>query len=508
MNQGKDSQKRVCRDEVCETVEGMPGERAMIMYTPFFILLSISTLTVLSLVSFAKDLTDTSNRADYVIITSSGYALVAEKLADFRHRKNGFTTMIVDVDSVMAQFGKGLSPDTALKSFMQFAVKNWSEPKPQFFVLAGNINVIPSHPQPETLLGLGVAPADSILMIDQWFVDDPVSGGMITADACIGRLPAWDSSGLSIMVDKIIAYESDTSAAWCNRAISLADYRQEDGSVFEEDAARLRLFLDSLWTDTVSVHVRSDSPSHLDSTGFVNLWSEGAAIVAYTGHADPILFSYSHYFTTWSIDSLKNGGRLPVCFLGGCDLTFDTGPEVSIPTHLLDHEGGGAVAVISSEGLMFENTAVMFYTSLIQTMIKEPDEPLGKVYEATMPAWESDIAHRFTLLGDPALIAKHSLVSTRVTPPSLAPRSFALKQNYPNPFNPTTVISYQISAVSHVTLKVYDVIGRLVATLVDEKQNTGTHSVTFTADRLPSGVYFYRLEAGSYMDTKKLVVLK
>ncbi|HQT91598.1 MAG TPA: T9SS type A sorting domain-containing protein, partial [Candidatus Kryptobacter bacterium] len=89
-----------------------------------------------------------------------------------------------------------------------------------------------------------------------------------------------------------------------------------------------------------------------------------------------------------------------------------------------------------------------------------------------------------------------------------SPANFSLGQNYPNPFNPTTVISYQLSAVSHVTLKVYDVLGREVGTLVNQKEGAGTYSVTFDGSRLPSGVYFYRITAGNFVDIKKLVLLK
>ena len=97
---------------------------------------------------------------------------------------------------------------------------------------------------------------------------------------------------------------------------------------------------------------------------------------------------------------------------------------------------------------------------------------------------------------------------TGVKSKAASPKTWALYQNYPNPFNPSTIISYQIPLMSFVRLKLYDVLGREVMTLVNEKQNAGSHSVSFNAANLPSGVYFYRLQAGNYTATKKLVFIK
>ncbi len=88
------------------------------------------------------------------------------------------------------------------------------------------------------------------------------------------------------------------------------------------------------------------------------------------------------------------------------------------------------------------------------------------------------------------------------------PFRFSLSQNYPNPFNPTTAISYELSANGYVSLKIFDVLGREIKTLVSERQTAGKHSVTLDASGLPSGVYFYRLQAGTYSETKKLLLLK
>ena len=99
--------------------------------------------------------------------------------------------------------------------------------------------------------------------------------------------------------------------------------------------------------------------------------------------------------------------------------------------------------------------------------------------------------------------------TTSVNGPSITtPKSFSLMQNFPNPFNPSTVIKYQLTANVFVTLKIYDVLGREVKTLINEHQSAGTHNITFHASNLASGIYFYRLQAGVYNDTKKLLLLK
>jgi len=88
------------------------------------------------------------------------------------------------------------------------------------------------------------------------------------------------------------------------------------------------------------------------------------------------------------------------------------------------------------------------------------------------------------------------------------PSEFLLEQNYPNPFNPRTDVKFQIAASNHVKLSVYDVLGREVVTLMNEWKNAGTYSVAFDATQLSSGMYLYRLQSGSYVEAKKMVVIK
>jgi len=88
------------------------------------------------------------------------------------------------------------------------------------------------------------------------------------------------------------------------------------------------------------------------------------------------------------------------------------------------------------------------------------------------------------------------------------PEKFNLSQNYPNPFNPSTTIQYSLSSSQFVTLKVYDVLGNEISTLIDEHKQAGFYEVSFNASSLPSGSYFYRLQIGNYSETKKMLLLR
>jgi hypothetical protein len=97
---------------------------------------------------------------------------------------------------------------------------------------------------------------------------------------------------------------------------------------------------------------------------------------------------------------------------------------------------------------------------------------------------------------------------------NILPKEYRIEQNFPNPFNPSTTISWQMPEGSLVTLKVYDILGNEVASLVNGFQKAGVHSITFNTQNaagsrnLSSGVYFYRLSAGNFVSTKKMVLVK
>jgi hypothetical protein len=135
----------------------------------------------------------------------------------------------------------------------------------------------------------------------------------------------------------------------------------------------------------------------------------------------------------------------------------------------------------------------------------------GGVYALAVVGNDVVVGGRFTSAGGVSAnyVARWNSGTSRVEQLSpTAPKTFLLEQNYPNPFNPSTTIRYQLPVASEVKLEVYDVLGKKIATLVNERQSAGSYQVVWNASGLSSGTYFYRLQAGTFVETKKMIMVK
>jgi len=174
---------------------------------------------------------------------------------------------------------------------------------------------------------------------------------------------------------------------------------------------------------------------------------------------------------------------------------------------------------------ILSETAINHYIDSIHTLVNEAQvrhyqrwpilgidvgtpevDPQPTTFDGEITKFKNWISTRLTWLDAnmPGKASQGTGVQDRVETPNF----FVLSQNYPNPFNPTTVINYQVPVAGHVSVKVYDLLGREVMTLVNERKSAGSYQVLFDAHLLPSGVYFYSLESGSFKATKKMELLK
>lgn len=134
-----------------------------------------------------------------------------------------------------------------------------------------------------------------------------------------------------------------------------------------------------------------------------------------------------------------------------------------------------------------------------------PEEKMNSVFRVyRYPITYSAFSGRTIVPGD--FVEKYS--TNEADEAKQTSKKFELFQNYPNPFNPSTLINYQVPAYGYVSLKVFDIMGREAATLVSRYQESGTYNVTFDGSKLVSGVYFYKLQAGSFVQTKKMILTK
>jgi len=181
---------------------------------------------------------------------------------------------------------------------------------------------------------------------------------------------------------------------------------------------------------------------------------------------------------------------------------------------------GGDISPNGSEILIKSRSAIYYWKRENGETIEEAlmDEiqivPYFPEPQGEAVTWASDSTGYYTISEGsfPHLYVYPRLIPTDVSRVISLPHNFNLEQNYPNPFNPSTVIRYEIQDVRFVSLKIYDVLGKEVATLVNKEQSAGSYEVEFnpSADgkEFSSGLYFYKLQSGSFSETKKMLLLR
>jgi len=137
----------------------------------------------------------------------------------------------------------------------------------------------------------------------------------------------------------------------------------------------------------------------------------------------------------------------------------------------------------------------------VNPMFVDPENSDYSLQDGSAAKGAGDDGKDLGYLGDIATAIQNEVVQQ-------VPQTYSLNQNYPNPFNPTTTIRYNIPKSENVRISVYNVLGQEVAVLLNEKVNAGNHTVEFKAANLSSGIYIYRMEAGSFTSYKKMIIMK
>jgi len=197
----------------------------------------------------------------------------------------------------------------------------------------------------------------------------------------------------------------------------------------------------------------------------------------------------------------------------GITATRTVQPSIAQRTLYISLEYGNTVPLAAGTGPL----AVMYFTAASgspDTMITIDSTTVGLVTRTKFQLTDLDGSVRFTPLFTPGIVEiKTSTDVEDITPDGLLPSAYALSQNYPNPFNPTTQVEFSLPTASQVELVVYNVLGRKVRELVNQKLPAGTHRVEFdgraeSGNPVASGVYFYRIKAEDFVQSRKMILIK
>jgi hypothetical protein len=354
--------------------------------------------------------------ATYVVITSDELKSAANILANFR-KGFGHKTMVVTVAEIMNEYNYGIYSPAAVKKFLTYASKNWSN-KPQYVALAGGGTY-----DYNDYLGYGgqqvppamVASPDGLVASDNYYAD--VDGDHIP-DMAIGRLPAYDSSELTGIVGKIISYERGSGTGLTGKALLVADI-PDGGGDFNGDIDSVGALISSNATVSKLYHSDYTDPAEMN-TKLLSSVNSGAALMSYFGHAGIDRLSMDGVLTNADAAAMTNISRLPVMTAMTCLMGHFAWPGMtSLAETLLQNKNGGAAAVFTATGLSDDKQALLIDKAFFSAAYGGSAITVGDIVIAAMKKANLNNDYKYMLdmyiiFGDPALKVK-GLKKTSVT---------------------------------------------------------------------------------------------
>ena len=477
------------------------------------ILKNVFILCIILLCSFCFSNTDDlkmeSNQADYLIISTNDFLENLGPLISLRESQ-GLIVKSVNIDTLYNQFQDTLSKQDAIKHFVSYTLDYWSDPKPQYLLLVGDVEFVPSYKVQSHLYDTPYK-EDSVSIDDQFAIN--IYDDNQYPDIAIGRLPVSDNQHLENIIDKIILLEDNLKREnYKTDYLGLADFRKNE-YIFEKIQEKFTI---NTLPDNYSyqrIDRREESEYYGTKSDILSILNQGCLFLYYTGHGSPFSWADTSFFQVNDVKSLASNG-LPIIFTtAACSQRFDIPDSTTIIEALIQKNKGGTVLSFAPAGLTYLNLSNQIIESLFMKIFEHPDQSIGKSimqvkYEHPIGLEQDDTILRFTLLGDPALKLPPDIIADILKPEYESLSKFELYQNYPNPFNSTTIIKVNIPQTGFITINAFDINGEKVDIIQEGFLNQGVHSITWNPTHLASGMYFIRMNADQINQTIRALYLK
>ncbi len=473
----------------------------------FFVLLATSFVHPQNTI-----LKNTQNQFDYVIITNESFISTCEVFKSHKELYNNFSVLITTKNRILKEFSTHPEVQENIRNFISYAGRNYSEPRPSYFLIAADLDSIPNF----SFTSVDFENYDDTSYSDYYYAVDTSEIDSSKISYAIGRVAARNNLELENYFNKVIKYESDNDMhSWNRKSLFVTDdYYGPDsnyvGDIFIKIAQSI--------ADSLPDFINSKFIIPIDTSNFwgntdsiiVNL-NSGMSAVFFIGFSDNTLFTHDSLFTAIDVSKLQNDDKPFFISIMG-EQQFSRGENTSMINEMI-LSSKGALASINSVGIHFVSAGNNFYNSIWQLLFS--DLSIGEIYLSTMNSnIHSSEKRKYNIFGDPSVKLKTDFISEVDEITNNIPSEYTLYQNYPNPFNPTTIIKYSLPNVvdvnfsSHTKLMVNDILGKEVATLINEQQKPGNYQLHFNGENLASGIYYYQLRSGNFSKTKTMVLLK
>ncbi len=448
------------------------------------------------------DLRDPSAQYDYVIITKETFQSEFGEFTEHKNNVKSLTCIVVNVEDIYNEFSEFENPSQSIRGFISFAGKNWPEPQPKYFLLAGDIDAIPNF------MIEGVRETDTVFT-DYYYAVDLDNADETKIDYYVGRISARTNTELSNYLSKIIDYESTPVDGWNNKIMIVGVDNESTGTLLKSKTEEFTNYLFDYLKPTLFL-----SPSMYDEDELRNNIINGINIEGYSSvflwsaQSNNEVFGLPSILDVDNIDEINTEYSPFVTFLG--QQKFSTSYSTGMLDQLLFNKNG-AIAGINSVAPYYINTLTQFYFVLVKYLYSETGNSIAEAAAKTFDELNSSQPYYiksefFGVFGDPSLALKYDILAA-VEEDKIV-NEFELYQNYPNPFNPTTQISFSLPEKAFVQLKIFDVLGKEVATLINTEMSPGKHEIEFNGSSLSSGIYLYQIKAGIYNQVRKMLLVK
>lgn len=461
-------------------------------------LIFIISLFFTSLFSQEIDLRNPNQQYDYVIITKPSFIPSFDDFVSHKKNVKSLNCAIVSVDDIYSEFPDIKYKNKSIREFISYAGKSWPEPQPKYFLIAGDIDAIPGFQV------IGILETDTVVTDFYYSVD--IDSDKDSADYFVGRIAARNQSELKNYLAKVITYESTPIENWNNDILSVGLDNERSGGFYQTNATKLSNYLfDFMRVNTIL------SPSELSTDELRNSILNGINIKGYSsvfffGDNNSIQFGDPPVLDINAINEIKTNYYPFLVFMG--KQSYSSQLKTSLIDQALFNENG-AIAGLSPLGKMYANSLSLFNITYGKHLY---DGGMITVAEALNQTMYDGSIHQISrkdfigIFGDPSLALKYDILAAVEEDEII--NDFELYQNYPNPFNPTTQISFSLPEKAFVELKVYDVLGKEVARLINSELSPGKHKIEFNGSSLSSGVYLYQIKAGIYNQVRKMLLVK